>query len=223
MSLPTPSLGHLTREDYAHVYEPAEDTFLFLDALEADREAISHAGPRCCVEVGTGSGTVITFLAQLLAAQGAAEGVELLATDINPRAVDAARRTCARNGVGERVEVVQTDLVEGLWDRVAGRVDVLLFNPPYVVTPSEEVGGTDITASWAGGLHGREVSDRLFPLVPQLLSAQGRFYMIVLAQNKRKGTPQDIELAVEGFTARYVLERRAGIEHLAVICYTRSA
>ena len=39
-TLPTPYYAHLSSNDWEHVYEPSEDTFLMMDALEAEQETI---------------------------------------------------------------------------------------------------------------------------------------------------------------------------------------
>ena len=46
-----------------------------------------------------------------------------------------------------------------------------------------KVGGSGIEAAWAGGSRGREVIDRFLPMVTQLLSNQGLFYLVTIAEN----------------------------------------
>ncbi|KAJ3044506.1 HemK methyltransferase member 2 [Rhizophlyctis rosea] len=155
---PTPDLSHLKYADYRNVYEPAEDTFLLLDALEDDLKFLKDRKPTLCLEVGSGSGCPITFLGTLLGPTA-----HYLTTDINSHANRATLQTATRNKVS--LDTINTHFTTPLLPRIHHAVDVLIFNPPYVVTPSEEVGSHSIEAAWAGGLDGREVIDAFLPLV----------------------------------------------------------
>ncbi|XP_071144266.1 methyltransferase N6AMT1-like isoform X2 [Mytilus edulis] len=210
----TPNFSHLTDEDLKHVYEPAEDSFLLLDAIENDYEYLRKQEPSICVEVGSGSGVCITFLARVLG-----ESAVYWSTDINPVAARVTRKTAESNNV--QVEPVITDLVKGLLPRLYKSVDVLLFNPPYVVTPPEEVGSNSIEASWAGGTDGRQVMNRLFPKVKDILSPKGVFYLVIVKENNQ----DDIEKIMlnEGFKMENIITRRTGPELLSVLKFTRLA
>lgn len=63
------------------------------------------------------------------------------------------------------LELVRGDLASPFLGRLNGMVDVLLFNPPYVPTESEEIDGNGIEVSWAGGKDGMEVTNRLLPRI----------------------------------------------------------
>jgi hypothetical protein len=50
--IPTPDTEHVGRGAFASVYVPAEDTFLFLDALAADVAHLQALDPAICLELG---------------------------------------------------------------------------------------------------------------------------------------------------------------------------
>lgn len=212
-SFPTPVYSHAGRGEFRDVYEPAEDSFLLIDALEKDAEKLQLISPSVCLEVGSGSGVVSAFLASVLGPSAL-----YICTDVNPAAARCTAQTASCNSVS--LQPVLTDLVECLLPQLCGKVDVLLFNPPYVVTPSEEVGSTGIEAAWAGGERGREVTDRFLPVVPQLLSSKGLFYLITIAEND----PEEIIrlLSQCGLKGEKCLSTRAGNERLSVLRFQRS-
>uniref|UniRef100_A0A8C6UP44 Methyltransferase HEMK2 n=1 Tax=Neogobius melanostomus TaxID=47308 RepID=A0A8C6UP44_9GOBI len=208
VSYPTPVYSHAGRGEFSEVYEPAEDSFLLIDALEKDAEMLKERRPSVCLEAGCGSGVVSAFLSSVLGASAL-----YICTDVNAAAAKCTAKTASCNSVP--LQPVITNLVDSLLPRLDGKVDVLLFNPPYVVTPSEEVGSSGIEAAWAGGERGREVLDRFLPVVPQLLSKKGLFYLITIIENN----PDEIIsiLGKSGLMGEVCLSTRAGNERLSVL------
>lgn len=148
------------------VYEPAEDTYLFMDVLE--REILSSrsspvgrvgdpAGhmaalrrPMLGLEMGCGSGSLSAFALKAVAAASGScggEGVSsssssppplfLLCVDINRDASIAARETLSTNGCASHADVVVGDLFSSF--RPDPLFDFVIFNPPYVPTPAAEL------------------------------------------------------------------------------------
>ncbi|TPX41081.1 hypothetical protein SeLEV6574_g06258 [Synchytrium endobioticum] len=214
---PTPTITHIsTHSEYKlHVYDPAEDTFLLMDALEQDVSCITSTRPAICLEIGSGSGCVITFLATLIGSE-----CLFLATDINPVAARATVETSRVNNV--HVDVLNTRFTRGLSLLPFRRIDVLLFNPPYVVTPDETELPSEsaIEAAWAGGKDGRVVIDEFLELVPTILSLRGICYMVCIRENK----PDEIKNVArsKGLDTLIVQSRRAGREHLYVLKFAHA-
>ena len=115
------------------------------------------------------------------------------------------------------LETRECDLLSapGLFASLRGKTDVLLFNPPYVLTPSEEVTRGGVAAAWAGGVDGREVTDRLLPLVCDILAPGGTFMLVLLEQNKPKEVAAILE--EQGLECAVVATTSADEERLHVM------
>jgi release factor glutamine methyltransferase len=244
--------------DYSHFYEPAEDTYLLCDALLDESEELktisrTSGEPLVCLEVGCGSGCVITYLGIVLRDVNPL----LMATDINIEAAKATIKTSRANNV--IVDVVQTTFVGGtaLLDSLPPvamastcpssgvgsnsrafshqSLDVVIFNPPYVPTPNDEImpvtletsetpGLNFIANAWAGGEDGRVVIDQFLPLLPELLAnnATSRCYLVLVDENRPKEIARILasEYQLESKIIRSV---RATNEKLHIMKITRAA
>ncbi|KAK3010290.1 hypothetical protein RJ639_010795 [Escallonia herrerae] len=202
---------------HPEVYEPCDDSFALVDALLADRTNLLAHHPTLCMEVGCGSGYVITTLALILELE--ANGAYYIATDINPHAVRVTRQTLEAHGV--QAELINTDIASGLEKRLERLVDVMVVNPPYVPTPEEEVGRVGIASAWAGGDNGRSVIDKILPVADKLLSDRGWLYMVFLSANN----PSQIciQMREKGYAARIVVQRSTEEESLHIIKFWRDS
>jgi release factor glutamine methyltransferase len=131
---------------------------------------------------------VLCSLARILRRLGAP--ARLLATDVSPAAAAATAATLEAHGLRGAADVRVTDLVDALRPEIDGMVDLLLFNPPYVPTPDEEVLRGGLAAAWAGGHRGRRVVDRLLPLLPGLMSRRGEVLLVTVPDNDPQGERQ---------------------------------
>ena len=184
------------------------------------------------VEVGTGSGVVLSFLHSHPLTIFGREDILTAGTDVNPFACRGTRETI---GVAEKevneLHVQKNEnekerdegkaggqqashgfyLTNVLGDLTtsfrSGQIDVLVFNPPYVPTPSIPTISTSphhssnsttttkatttfeedsafLEMSYAGGKDGMEITDRLLDMIPSVLSKRGVAYVLLCKQNK---------------------------------------
>lgn len=133
------------------VFAPTRDEYLDLVADTPWPQGIDRP---VVWDIGTGTGV----LAAILARRGAGE---VVATDVNPRAVKCAQDNVDRLGLADRVHVGVADL----WpddDEVvgdSGRADVVVCNPPWIPgrpTSALEQGiydpGSDVLTRFLNGL-----------------------------------------------------------------------
>ncbi len=139
-----------------NVYEPAEDTFLLADNLDA------REGERV-LELGTGCG--------LLAILAAEAGAHVVATDINPAALKCAHANAVVHGVANRIEFRLGSLFEPV---AKERFDLVIFNPPYLPVTPEDALGTLLDLAWEAGPNGRAAINPFLAELPNHLTSCGR-------------------------------------------------
>jgi release factor glutamine methyltransferase len=141
-------------------------------------------GEGSVADVGTGSGCIAVAIAHYV------PGVRVLGTDLDPQALEVARRNAARHHVQDRVELLLGDLLEP----VPGHLDLVCANPPYLPEGADlpaEVRAQPRRALF-GGPTGSEVAERLLRAAADRLAPGGA---LLVELDPRSGQPELVALA----------------------------
>ncbi len=163
------------------VYEPAEDSGLLAFHSRNLKGKI--------LEIGTGSGLV-----SILNAKTNPDN-QITATDISPEALKCARKNAESNGI-RNISFLQSNLFE----KIEGKFDSILFNPPYLPTSKEERLPGPLNYAFDGGEDGRKTLDLFLEEFDRFLAPQGRLLIIQSSLNHMERTT--LILMNRGFEAQ---------------------
>lgn len=137
------------------VYQPEADTWLLAAAVSEE-----ICGADMILEVGTGSG-------EIAAGIGEVSSGTVIATDINPHAVRAARK--------RGVDVVRTDICQCF----SCRFDIIICNPPYLPTLPDERIDDWFEYALDGGENGRVFIERFLANISSYLVDTGKIFLLI--------------------------------------------
>lgn len=150
---------HLVLRVVPGVFIPRPETEVLVDTVLEFLDRSGSADPRVA-DLCTGSGAIAVSVAY------ERPGALVHATEIVPATAAMARENAERAGVGERVTVLEGDLFAPVPPELAGTLDVVVSNPPYIPTADladlpAEVAGFEPRIALDGGPDGLDVVRRI--------------------------------------------------------------
>ncbi|OYT27465.1 MAG: hypothetical protein B6U97_01435 [Candidatus Altiarchaeales archaeon ex4484_96] len=173
------------------VYEPAEDSYLLAlnQRIKKDDSVL---------DLGTGCG-----IQGITAAKQAAD---VLATDINRRALKLAEKNAKRNNI-KNIRFRLSDM----FTNITEKYDVILFNPPYLPVKEKSM----IGRSWSGGLNGCELINHFIQTAPAHLNPGGSMQFIVSSLNDWADIKT--QLTEQGLDYKMLAEKKIAFERLHLL------
>ncbi|MDE5950423.1 MAG: peptide chain release factor N(5)-glutamine methyltransferase [Acetatifactor sp.] len=190
-----------------HVLVPRQDTEILVE--EVLREL--QDGMRV-LDLCTGSGCI---LISLLRYSNECQGV---GADISPEALEVARRNAEKLLGGEREYIfLESDLLQ----RVEGRFDIIVSNPPYIRRREidslmPEVRDHDPRLALDGGEDGLDFYRRIAAECPAYLCGGGRLYLEIGCD---QGDAVQELLLQQGFREVNVVQDYAGLDRVVYGCW----
>ena len=180
-----------------NVYEPAEDTFLIAEKMKIKKNDI-------VLDMGTGCGILAIIAAKIAA--------KIIAVDINPYAIESAKKNAEMNSIIGEIDFRKGDLFKPIKENE--RFNLILFNSPYL--PSEpDKKNCWINKAWSGGKDGRQIIDQFIKDAPDYLLPKGR---ILLVQSSLSNIQKTLEtLKNLDFRTKVVAHIKVPFEKIVLI------
>jgi release factor glutamine methyltransferase len=173
------------------MYAPSEDTFLLADCIE-------HYNGRRALEIGVGSGLLLTILAKNYA--------YVAGSDIDLKVL----QHCRLQTPSEKVLLVCCDAGSAFGN---GKFDLIVSNPPYL--PNDDGGNSSMDPTIHGGPKGIETTIHFVNSALPLLAVNGKI-LIVVSSFADSSALDRLELE-NNMHKKVVKEKRLFYETLSIV------
>jgi release factor glutamine methyltransferase len=172
------------------IYSPAEDSFLLSSVINKEIPKIILKNKNLKVlEIGSGSGIQLKNLLEL-----GIKKQNIFACDINPEAV----KYCKKLGFN--------CIKSNLFEKIYGKFDFILFNPPYLPEDSAEPKDSQIATT--GGKKGGEIINNFLQQATEHLAKEGAIFL--LTSSLTKG------INWKGYTKKIIAKQKLFFEEIYV-------
>lgn len=152
--------------NHPKVYEPREDSWLLAEIVK--KKARGRV-----LDMGTGSG--------IQAIVSSKNAKEIIATDINPYAIEIAKENAKSNNI-KNIKFKLGNLFQPINKK--NKFDLIVFNPPYL--PKEGGLNNEIERAITGGKKGYELLVRFLKLSKNYLKKDGEILVVISSRTNPK-------------------------------------
>ena len=170
------------------IYQPAEDSFLMSENLRKEiPKLLNENSDLRFLEIGCGSGINLETIRDL-------NVKNIFSSDINPEAVEHCRK-------------LGFDCIESnLFEKVNGKFDLIIFNPPYLPEDSKEP--EDSRLETTGGKKGNEIIIEFLKQSKDYLDKKGKIFLITSSLS------EDMDFKKFGYDSRIIDRKNLFFEEL---------
>ncbi len=180
------------------VYEGGEDSEMLGDAVE--KYALGKV-----LDVGCGNGI------QSIIAANKKEVTSVWGVDINKEAVKSSEENAKLNSVEKKTKFIASNLFE----KIGGKFDTIIFNPPYLPTKKEEKLKGNINLAFDGGESGNKIINKFLAEFAKHLERGGILLMVLSSLNKHEKIINKLKKA--DFNVQIVGRKKFFFEELVVL------